>query len=104
MSGGLKGRMAPLCSKVWHVIATLFAISVSASLVAAAESESFSNPAVEARLITAENGVGPDAASISAGLHLQLGEDWKTYWRSPGEVGLPPTIDWTGSENRNGPM
>ncbi len=99
MSGGLKGRMAPLCSKVWHVIATLFAISVSASLVAAAESESFSNPAVEARLISAENGVGPDAASISAGLHLRLGEDWKTYWRSPGEVGLPPTIDWTGSEN-----
>jgi len=65
----------------------------------AAESESFSNPAVEARLIAAENGVGPNATSLSAGLHLDLGEGWKTYWRSPGEVGIPPSIDWAGSEN-----
>lgn len=65
----------------------------------AAESEVFANPALEARLIVAENGVDPDAASLSAGLHLNLGEGWKTYWRSPGEVGIPPSIDWAGSEN-----
>ncbi|MCK0137925.1 protein-disulfide reductase DsbD domain-containing protein [Aliiroseovarius sp. F47248L] len=65
----------------------------------AAESESFSNTAVQARLIVAENGVGPNAMSLSAGLHLNLGEGWKAYWRSPGEVGTPPSIDWTGSEN-----
>lgn len=70
-----------------------------ANMSNAAESESFANPALEARLITAENGVGPNATSLSAGLHLELGEDWKTYWRSPGEVGIPPSIDWAGSEN-----
>ncbi|MCB1469498.1 MAG: thioredoxin family protein [Rhizobiaceae bacterium] len=99
MSGGLKKRIASLCGKAFPVLFALIAILAFASMAAAAESESFANPAVEARLITAENGVGPDAASISAGLHLRLGKDWKTYWRSPGEVGLPPTIDWTGSEN-----
>lgn len=72
---------------------------MAATAVLAAGSESFRNPAVEARLITAENGINPDATSISAGLYLQLGEGWKTYWRSPGEVGLPPSIDWAGSEN-----
>ncbi|MEM9098404.1 MAG: protein-disulfide reductase DsbD domain-containing protein [Pseudomonadota bacterium] len=33
------------------------------------------------------------------GLDLVLAADWKTYWRSPGEAGIPPAIDWAGSEN-----
>jgi suppressor for copper-sensitivity B len=65
----------------------------------AAVSETYSSPALTARLITAENGIAPDAATVSAGIDLRLGEGWKTYWRSPGEVGLPPEVDWTGSEN-----
>ena len=24
---------------------------------------------------------------------------WKTYWRSPGETGIPPKFDWSGSKN-----
>jgi DsbC/DsbD-like thiol-disulfide interchange protein len=24
---------------------------------------------------------------------------WKTYWRNPGDSGVPPTFDWTGSKN-----
>lgn len=96
MSANLKQRVSRVFG--W-LAAAVFASLVATSAVVAAGSESFRNPAVEARLITAENGVNPDATSISAGLHLQLGEDWKTYWRSPGEVGLPPSIDWAGSEN-----
>ncbi|HIC65758.1 MAG TPA: hypothetical protein EYO87_07165, partial [Paracoccus sp.] len=72
---------------------------VAATATWAAESDSFSNPAIEARLLTAENGVAPGAGTISAGLYLRLGKDWKTYWRSPGEVGIPPSIDWSGSSN-----
>jgi suppressor for copper-sensitivity B len=63
-----------------------------------ASSERSENASVSASLISAENAVGPDAEMISAGLHLQLEEGWKTYWRSPGEVGIPPSIDWAGSE------
>jgi len=65
----------------------------------AARSEVFENPAVAARLLTAENAVAPGAGTLSAGLDLDLGEGWKTYWRSPGEVGIPPSVDWSGSEN-----
>ncbi len=53
---------------------------------------------VDARLIGASEGVG-DLQGIPAGLHIRLPDGWKTYWRSPGEAGLPPTIDWTGSRN-----
>jgi DsbC/DsbD-like thiol-disulfide interchange protein len=24
---------------------------------------------------------------------------WKTYWRNPGDSGVPPRFDWTGSKN-----
>ncbi len=34
-----------------------------------------------------------------AGLHLQLAPHWKTYWRAPGEAGIPPVFDWSGSQN-----
>lgn len=39
-----------------------------------------------------------DGARI-AGLRMRLAPGWKTYWRSPGEAGVPPTFDWAGSEN-----
>lgn len=32
-------------------------------------------------------------------LHLTLAPGWKTYWRAPGEAGIPPEFDWSGSEN-----
>ncbi len=34
-----------------------------------------------------------------AGLNLELAPGWKTYWRSPGDAGIPPSFDWSGSEN-----
>ena len=34
-----------------------------------------------------------------AGLSLTLSPGWKTYWRSPGEAGIPPLFDWSGSDN-----
>jgi suppressor for copper-sensitivity B len=44
---------------------------------------------------------GPDKlpASPPLGLEFRLAPGWKTYWRSPGDAGLPPEIDWSGSEN-----
>ncbi len=32
-------------------------------------------------------------------LHLTLAPGWKTYWRSPGDAGIPPSFDWSGSKN-----
>jgi len=32
-------------------------------------------------------------------LDLTLAPGWKTYWRAPGDAGIPPSFDWSGSEN-----
>lgn len=34
-----------------------------------------------------------------AGIEITLASGFKTYWRSPGESGLPPRFDWSSSEN-----
>lgn len=36
------------------------------------------------------------------GLKLELAPGWKTYWRAPGDAGIPPRFDWSGSENLSG--
>ena len=32
-------------------------------------------------------------------LRVQLEPGWKTYWRAPGQSGIPPRFDWAGSRN-----
>ena len=39
------------------------------------------------------------SGSYMTALELTLAPDWKTYWRSPGDAGIPPLFDWSGSEN-----
>ena len=34
-----------------------------------------------------------------AGIELVLANGWKTYWRTPGDAGVPPIFSWSGSEN-----
>lgn len=41
---------------------------------------------------------GSDGAHIAA-LKITLAPGWKTYWRAPGDAGIPPMIDWSGSAN-----
>ena len=50
------------------------------------------------RLISASRAVG-EAAIVQFGLQIRLEEGWKTYWRSPGDAGIPPTFGWQGSGN-----
>ncbi len=40
--------------------------------------------------------------SHMAALHLELADGWKTYWRAPGDSGIPPAFDWSGSANIKG--
>jgi len=52
----------------------------------------------QARLISTVARVG-DLPVLQLGLEVLLEEGWKTYWRSPGDAGVPPQIDWRGSAN-----
>ena len=42
-----------------------------------------------------------DGTRVSA-VQLTLAEGWKTYWRAPGDAGIPPLFDWKGSRNLAG--
>ena len=33
------------------------------------------------------------------GVEIRMNEGFKTYWRVPGDAGVPPVFDWTASEN-----
>ncbi len=37
--------------------------------------------------------------TLMAGLEFRLATGWKTYWRAPGDAGIPPVFDWSGSRN-----
>jgi DsbC/DsbD-like thiol-disulfide interchange protein len=37
--------------------------------------------------------------TIEGGIELLLEAGWYTYWRNPGEAGVPPVFDFSGSEN-----
>ena len=38
-------------------------------------------------------------AVLLGGIAIQLQPGWKTYWRTPGDSGVPPRFDFTKSEN-----
>ena len=40
-----------------------------------------------------------DGRELWVGVRLNLGSGWKTYWKSPGDAGLPTEFDWSGSSN-----
>jgi DsbC/DsbD-like thiol-disulfide interchange protein len=44
-------------------------------------------------------GSRPNDAMARAGVEIKLAPGWKTYWRYPGDSGVPPRFDFTGSEN-----
>ncbi len=36
---------------------------------------------------------------LRGGIELKFGSGWKMYWRHPGDAGVPPRFDFTGSQN-----
>jgi DsbC/DsbD-like thiol-disulfide interchange protein len=43
-------------------------------------------------------GRNPDGA-YRVGVEITMASGFKTYWRQPGDSGVPPIFDWSGSEN-----
>ena len=52
-------------------------------------------PDTRIRLLSGSGNTGVRQAA----LEITTGEDWKTYWRMPGDAGIPPNFDWSGSAN-----
>jgi len=48
--------------------------------------------------LVAGSPLGADG-SLRAGVEIRLATGWKTYWRYPGDSGVPPVFDFSKSEN-----
>src|SRR3981081_2121280 len=51
------------------------------------------------RLIAGSQRKAADATVYRAGVEIRLADGWKTYWRYPGDSGVPPRFDFTRSRN-----
>jgi DsbC/DsbD-like thiol-disulfide interchange protein len=69
-----------------------FAAAVAQPVKPSASTQGFHS---HARLI----GGGEQGEHWLAGVEITLDPGFKTYWRTPGDSGLPPRFDWSGSEN-----
>ena len=54
------------------------------------------------RLIAARGVPGMAADRALAGIEIAMTPEWKTYWRNPGDAGVPPQFDLSKSENVRG--
>lgn len=71
---------------------------VAASRAQAEDASAWSNDARSSvRLIAGSSAA--DAALLHAGIEMKLLPGWHTYWRYPGDSGVPPRFDFSGSDN-----
>jgi DsbC/DsbD-like thiol-disulfide interchange protein len=79
------------------VAAALLFLAAPLPALAADASTWDSSPHSAVRLIAAD--ATADASRRRAGVQILLEAGWKTYWRYPGDSGVPPRFDFTRSEN-----
>ena len=65
-----------------------------AATLAPAAAQPVSTPHVTAELVAERSAVQP-GQPMRIGLRLQHQPHWHTYWRNPGDSGLPTTLSWT---------
>ncbi len=80
--------------RVWRALATLV-LALPWGLATAAPSNVVTTERVRAELLAhAPEGIAP-GKTVWLGLQLAHQPDWHTYWKNPGDSGLPTTLAWT---------
>src|SRR3954462_5728938 len=86
-----------------HLLPILTAASlliVTSSAANAADVSPWEDDAQSAaRLISARAINESGARMFRAGVEIKLKQGWKTYWRYPGDSGVPPVLDFSKSQN-----
>jgi DsbC/DsbD-like thiol-disulfide interchange protein len=84
-----------------NLCAALTAASLSIAFISQARAADVSawspDSKSEARLIAGANRA--EDTPLRAGIELKLRPGWHTYWRYPGDSGVPPRFDFAGSDN-----
>ena len=80
--------------RLFHIVFSLLMAAICAPVVAGPLDD-----AVDVRILPGWRGA--DGTHVAA-IEVTLSEGWKTYWRAPGDAGIPPRFDWRGSRNLSG--
>ncbi len=81
-------------------VAAAGVFTLAAGTAAAASSSPWDDDSRSSvRLVAARSVVESGVKFLRAGLEIRLQPGWKTYWRYPGDSGVPPSINIGGSEN-----
>jgi DsbC/DsbD-like thiol-disulfide interchange protein len=87
-----------LLHAVRYMLAACAMLLVCTAQARGADSSAWSeNLHAAMRLIAGTNTA--DAATLTAGVEVRLDPGWHTYWRYPGDAGVPPRFDFSGSQN-----
>lgn len=88
--------------RVHRLSSLLLSAAVAACLAGnarAASSQAVHAGEAKVRLLVSGLSDTNSAPVFKGGVEIVLTPGWKTYWRYPGDAGIPPRFDWGGSEN-----
>jgi DsbC/DsbD-like thiol-disulfide interchange protein len=82
------------------IAGAILGIAVGEAALAAATSSSpwIASNSSKVRLVSGTVELD-DRPALIAGVQLRMDPGWKTYWKNPGDSGVPPSFDWAGSKN-----
>jgi DsbC/DsbD-like thiol-disulfide interchange protein len=94
--------MKPMTGRIGVTLAACGVVSLLGASIGAPAQAADASPWVEdlssaMRLIAGVNKSGAD--SLRAGIEIKLKPGWHTYWRYPGDSGVPPRFSFSGSDN-----
>lgn len=78
-----------------HFVATALILQAAASATAA-HAQSLPEDLVQLEIL---DGGSTQQGTVMGAIRVTLSDGWKTYWRTPGDAGIPPTFSWQGSQN-----
>ncbi|WP_293576204.1 protein-disulfide reductase DsbD domain-containing protein [Phaeobacter sp.] len=79
-----------------RLIAGLCAVASAAMITPQASQAQSMDDIVQIEIL--DGGSTRNGSHLSA-LKITLAPGWKTYWRAPGDAGIPPRFEWAGSQN-----
>jgi DsbC/DsbD-like thiol-disulfide interchange protein len=94
----LQRRAAPAAFS--FITGAILGIGIGSAALAAAASSSPWVASTDSKVRLVSGRLGLDGKpTLIAGVQLRMNPGWKTYWKNPGDSGVPPSFDWAGSKN-----
>ena len=81
-------RSASCIARAVIGVASAFALTIATALATPVKTEN-----VEAELVAERTAIVP-GEPLTVALRLKIADGWHTYWRNPGDSGLPTTLAW----------